>query len=203
MARDWEAQARFIMEMDPACKSIEEARDLYPVMEALRAYDEAHALYLRGEYYEARRISQEARAHTGIEIHPGAQIGQCLFIDHGMGVVIGETAEIGDYVHLYHGVTLGGVESLPQRRHPKLGNHVMVGAGATLLGAITIGDDAQIGAGAVVLQDVPAGATAIGVPARIIPAKTSQKAASEDPSVEQAPHDSTRKRNDSPKGDKQ
>lgn len=181
MTRDWDAQARFIMEMDPACKSMEEARDLYPVMEALRVYDEAHALYEKGEYYEARRISQEARAKTGIEIHPGAKIGKCLFIDHGMGVVIGETAEVGDYVHLYHGVTLGGVESLPKRRHPKVGNHVMIGAGATLLGAITIGDYAQIGAGAVVLQDVPAGATAIGIPARIISGKEKPQHPEDDP----------------------
>lgn len=166
--RDWEEQAHFIMEMDPACKTMQEAYDLYPVMDALRAYDEAHELYLAGKYYEARRISQDARARTGIEIHPGATIGKCLFIDHGMGVVIGETATVGDYVHMYHGVTLGGVESLEGKRHPQVGNHVMIGAGATLLGAIHIGDGAKIGAGSVVLEDVPAGATAVGLPARVI-----------------------------------
>lgn len=158
------------MELDPACRSIEEATNLYPITDALASYDIAHEFYLRGEFYEARRISQDARNRTGIEIHPGAEIGRCFFIDHGMGVVIGETAKIGDFVHMYHGVTLGGVESIQGQRHPIVGNHVLIGANATLLGPIHIGDGAKIGAGAVVMHDVPAGATAVGVPARIIPA---------------------------------
>ena len=188
--RDWKEQAAYIMELDPACRSIEEATNLYPITDALASYDIAHELYLRGEFYEARRISQDARNRTGIEIHPGAEIGRCFFIDHGMGVVIGETAKIGDFVHMYHGVTLGGVESIQGQRHPIVGNHVLIGANATLLGPIHIGDGAKIGAGAVVMHDVPAGATAVGVPARIIPATqkdaTAKNEVSGDPSEDEA-----------------
>ena len=188
--RDWKEQAAYIMELDPACRSIEEATNLYPITDALASYDIAHEFYLRGEFYEARRISQDARNRTGIEIHPGAEIGRCFFIDHGMGVVIGETAKIGDFVHMYHGVTLGGVESIQGQRHPIVGNHVLIGANATLLGPIHIGGGAKIGAGAVVMHDVPAGATAVGVPARIIPATqkdaTAKNEVSGDPSEDEA-----------------
>lgn len=188
--RDWKEQAAYIMELDPACRSIEEATNLYAITDALASYDIAHEFYLRGEFYEARRISQDARNRTGIEIHPGAEIGRCFFIDHGMGVVIGETAKIGDFVHMYHGVTLGGVESIQGQRHPIVGNHVLIGANATLLGPIHIGDGAKIGAGAVVMHDVPAGATAVGVPARIIPATqkdaTAKNEVSGDPSEDEA-----------------
>lgn len=184
--RDWKEEAEYIMALDPACRSIEEATNLYPITDALSSYDIAHEFYLRGEFYEARRISQNARNRTGIEIHPGAEIGRCFFIDHGMGVVIGETAKIGDYVHMYHGVTLGGVESYDGQRHPIIGNHVLIGANATLLGPIHIGDGAKIGAGAVVMQDVPAGATAVGVPARILPAKLQANAPAADRCT--APH---------------
>lgn len=188
--RDWKEQAAYIMELDPACRSIEEATNLYPITDALASYDIAHEFYLRGEFYEARRISQDARNRTGIEIHPGAEIGRCFFIDHGMGVVIGETAKIGDFVHMYQGVTLGGVESIQGQRHPIVGNHVLIGANATLLGPIHIGDGAKIGAGAVVMHDVPAGATAVGVPARIIPATqkdaTAKNEVSGDPSEDEA-----------------
>lgn len=187
--RDWKEQAEYMMALDPACRSIEEATNLYPITDALSSYDIAHEFYLRGDFYEARRISQNARNRTGIEIHPGAEIGRCFFIDHGMGVVIGETAKIGDYVHMYHGVTLGGVESFPGQRHPIIGNHVLIGANATLLGPIHIGDGAKIGAGAVVMQDVPAEATAVGVPARILPVKLQNDAPSADRCT--APHRET------------
>ena len=187
--RDWKEQAEYMMALDPACRSIEEATNLYPITDALSSYGIAHEFYLRGDFYEARRISQNARNRTGIEIHPGAEIGRCFFIDHGMGVVIGETAKIGDYVHMYHGVTLGGVESFPGQRHPIIGNHVLIGANATLLGPIHIGDGTKIGAGAVVMQDVPAGATAVGVPARILPVKPQNDAPSADRCT--APHRET------------
>lgn len=166
--RDIEAQARYIMEQDPACKSLEEARNLYPVMDALLSYDIAHELYMQGRTYQARFLSHEARRRTGIEIHPGAEIGEFFFADHGMGIVIGETAKIGNNVHIYQNVTLGGVETISGQRHPIVGNNVIIGAGAIVLGPVHIGDGAKIGAGAVVMQDVPAGATAVGVPARII-----------------------------------
>ncbi len=164
----WRKEAEYIFEQDPACHSVEEAY-LYPGLVARQMHQKAREEYLVGNYYQARVISEEARRTTGIEIHPGAEIGDYLFIDHGMGIVIGETTIIKDRVTMYHGVTLGGVSTeLGSKRHPTIGNDVIIGAGATVLGNITIGDGAQIGAGAVVLKDVPAGATAVGVPARII-----------------------------------
>lgn len=178
--RDWDLQVAFVLAQDPACKSRREAEELYPVMTALRYYDRAHAFYLAGDTYQARALSQEARAKTGIEIHPGAEIGQPFFIDHGMGVVIGETAVVGDYCTLFHGVTLGGTGKDVGKRHPTVGNHVTIGAGATILGPITIGDHAKIGAGAVVLRDVPANATAVGVPAYIIPHSSEEREAEEE-----------------------
>lgn len=161
--------AKYILEVDPACHSLFEAMFMYPVTRALFSHRIANYFYRKGHRTLARWISQKARKRTGIEIHPGAQIGKYLFIDHGMGVVIGETAEVGDYVTMYHGVTLGGTGNEKEiKRHPTIGNHVMIGTGAKLLGPITIGDKAKIGANAVVLKNVPSGYTAIGVSARNI-----------------------------------
>ena len=161
--------AKYILEVDPACHSLFEAMFMYPVTRALVSHRIANYFYRKGHRTLARWISQKARKRTGIEIHPGAQIGKYLFIDHGMGVVIGETAEVGDYVTMYHGVTLGGTGNEKEiKRHPTIGNHVMIGTGAKLLGPITIGDKAKIGANAVVLKNVPSGYTAIGVSARNI-----------------------------------
>ena len=154
------------MECDPAAKSKIEVYFLYPHMIALRAYRKA--LWIHNHRFCARWLSQRARRKTGIEIHPGAQIGRGLFIDHGMGVVIGETAIIGDDCQLYHGVTLGGVGSQEVKRHPTLEDGVYVGSGAKCLGNITLGQNCRVGANAVVLKDVPKYATAVGVPARII-----------------------------------
>jgi serine O-acetyltransferase len=141
---------------------------LYASFWALALHRIAHFLSALGIPFVPRLISQVARLLTGIEIHPGARLGPGLFIDHGMGVVIGETAIVGANVLIYHGVTLGGVDSRPCRRHPLVGNDVVIGAGAKVLGPVTIGDGARIGAASVVLRDVPAGATAVGVPARIL-----------------------------------
>ena len=152
---------------DPAARSKIEVALGYPGVHAVWGYRFAHALWLRGGLFRlpARLFSQFVRVLTGIEIHPGAQIGPRLFIDHGMGVVIGETAIIGKDCMLYHGVTLGGTSLEAKKRHPTLGNNVVVGAGAKVLGPITIGDDARIGANAVVVRDLPAHHTAVGVPA--------------------------------------
>ena len=141
---------------------------LYPCIHALIAYRIGHFFYKHKCFFTARLISQISRFFTGIEIHPGATIGKGLFIDHGMGVVIGETAEVGDDVMLYHGVTLGGTGKHKGKRHPTVGNGVTIGAGAKVLGPIKIGDNAKIGANAVVLKEVPEGATAVGVPAKNI-----------------------------------
>jgi serine O-acetyltransferase len=157
------------MRRDPAARTRLEVALLYPSFHALVAYRLAHALWVRGWRLIGRFISQAARALTGIEIHPGATIGRRFFIDHGMGVVIGETAEIGDDVMLYHGVTLGGTSLNQGKRHPTLESGVIVGAGAKILGPVTIGANARIGANAVVVKDVPPGASAIGIPARVVP----------------------------------
>jgi serine O-acetyltransferase len=141
---------------------------LYASFWALALYRIAHFLSALGLPFVPRFLSQAARLLTGIEIHPGARIGPGMFIDHGMGVVIGETAIVGSNVLVYHGVTLGGVDSRPCRRHPLVGDNVMIGAGAKILGPVTIGDGAKIGAGSVVLGNVPSGATAVGVPAQIL-----------------------------------
>nr|WP_286673858.1 serine O-acetyltransferase EpsC [Clostridium sp. ZS6] len=153
---------------DPAAKSKIEVLLLYPCIHALIAYRISHFLYKHKFFFLARFISQLSRFLTGIEIHPGATIGRGLFIDHGMGVVIGETAEIGNDVILYHGVTLGGTGKDKGKRHPAVGNNVLIGAGAKVLGPINIGDNAKIGSNAVVLHDVPQGATTVGVSARNI-----------------------------------
>jgi len=156
-----------IKDRDPAIKSSMEVF-LYPSFKAIIRYRFAHKLYLKGHYFWARYISQRTVRKTGIEIHPGAQIGKGLFIDHGHGVVIGETAIVGDNVTLYQGVTLGGTGKEHGKRHPTVGNNVMIGAGAKILGSFTIGDNSKIGAGSVVLENVPANSTVVGVPGRIV-----------------------------------
>jgi serine O-acetyltransferase len=155
-------------ERDPAATSKLEVILTYAGFHALLAYRIAHRFHKWGIPIVPRAISQFARWLTGIEIHPAATIGKGFFIDHGMGVVIGETAEIGDYVTLFQGVTLGGTGKERGKRHPTLGNHVVVGAGAKILGGIKIGDNVKIGANSVVLKSVPANCTVIGVPGRII-----------------------------------
>ena len=151
---------------DPAVRSRIEVFFCYPGFHALLFYHLSHCLWRSGFRLLGRFVSHVGRMVTGIEIHPGAQIGRRLFIDHGMGVVIGETSVIGDDVTLYHQVTLGGVTWSPGKRHPTVGDGVVVGAGAQVLGPITVGRDARIGANAVVLKDVPPGATMVGIPAR-------------------------------------
>jgi len=158
---------RAAQKRDPAAKSFLEVLLLYQGLHALVAYRFAHILYKMKLFFLARFISQLARLTTGIEIHPGATIGKRLFIDHGMGVVIGETAVVGDGVLLYQGVTLGGTGVEQGKRHPTIGNNVVVGAGAKVLGNITIGDNSYIGSNAVVLKDVPSNSTVVGVPGRI------------------------------------
>ena len=152
---------------DPAARSKLEIFLLYPGVHAVLYHRVAHWLYRHRRFFLARCVSQWSRFWTGIEIHPGAQIGRRLVIDHGSGIVIGETAEIGDDCLLYQGVTLGGTGKDQGKRHPTLGNNVMVGSGAKVLGPLTVGDNARIAAGAVVLRAVPANSTAVGVPARI------------------------------------
>ena len=157
------------MRRDPAARTRLEVAFLYPSFHALVLHRLANALWRRNWRFLGRGVSQFARTLTGIEIHPGATIGKRFFIDHGMGVVIGETAEIGDDVMLYHGVTLGGTSLNHGKRHPTLESGVIVGAGAKILGPVTVGANARIGANAVVVKDVPAGASAVGVAARVIP----------------------------------
>jgi len=159
-----------VFERDPAATSRLEVILTYAGFHALAAYRVAHDLHAAGIPFLPRLISQVARILTGVEIHPAAKIGRGFFIDHGMGVVIGETAEIGNYVTLFQGVTLGGTGKERGKRHPTLGNHVVVGAGAKILGGIRIGDNVKIGANSVVLKSVPANSTVIGVPGRIIKA---------------------------------
>jgi serine O-acetyltransferase (EC 2.3.1.30) len=159
---------RSIKERDPAARSSLEVLLLYSGLHAVIYYRIAHWLYMHKRYFLARWVSQHAKFKTGIEIHPGAKIGKGLFIDHGTGVVIGETTEIGDYCTLYQGVTLGGTGKDKGKRHPTLGNNVMVGAGAKILGPFKVGDNAKVGANALVLSEVPPNATAVGVPARIV-----------------------------------
>ena len=159
---------RIIRERDPAARSALEVYFLYPGLRAVISHRRAHWFYNHGMKFIARWISQRSRHKTGIEIHPGAKIGKGLFIDHGTGVVIGETAEIGDNCTIYQGVTLGGTGKDRGKRHPTLGNNVMVGSGAKVLGPFTVHDNVQIAANAVVLEEIPANSTAVGIPARIV-----------------------------------
>ena len=157
-----------VFHRDPAARNGLEVILNYPGLHAVMLHRAAHKLWQKDFKLTARLISTFSRWLTGIEIHPGAKIGRRFFIDHGMGVVIGETAEIGDDVTLYHGVTLGGTTWNKGKRHPTLGNNVVVGAGAKVLGPVTIAHDARVGSNAVVTKDVPAGATAVGIPGRVI-----------------------------------
>ncbi len=166
--KNMQAELTSIRERDPAADSNAEIALLYSGYHAVLAYRVAHILHVRGYKVAARLISQTAKFFTGIEIHPGATIGKGLFIDHGTGVVIGETAEIGDNCTLYQGVTLGGTGKDIGKRHPTLGNNVMVGAGAKILGPFKVGDNSKIAANAVVLSEVPSDSTAVGIPARVV-----------------------------------
>lgn len=156
-----------IKERDPAIKTAKEVF-LYPSFKAIMRYRIAHKLYLRKHYFLARWISQRAARKTGIEIHPGATIGKGLFIDHGHGVIIGETAILGDNITLYQGVTLGGTGKEQGKRHPTVGDNVMISAGAKVLGSFTVGSNSKIGAGSVVLSEVPPNSTVVGVPGRVV-----------------------------------
>ncbi len=169
MARGLRATLESIRARDPAARSLAEILFLYPGLRALAFHRIAHSFWLAGLTFLARFVAEIGRWLSGIEIHPGAKIGARLFIDHGTGVVIGETAIIGDDVTLYHGVTLGGVavDNATGRRHPILQDKVIVGAGAQVLGAITVGIGARVGANAVVVKDVPPGVTVVGIPAQI------------------------------------
>ena len=160
--------ARNIQRKDPAARSVLEVILLYPGFHILVYHRIAHGLYQPKRFCLARWVSQHGRRRTGIEIHPGATIGRCLFIDHGMGIVFGETCEIGDNCTIYHGVTLGGTGKDTGKRHPTLGNNVLIGAGTKVLGPVYIGDNARIGAGSVVLCNLPANCTAVGVPAEVV-----------------------------------
>lgn len=157
-----------VKERDPAARSSLEIFFLYPGVKALRMYRRAHYFWEKGHPFIARYISQKCARKTGIEIHPGAKIGKRLVIDHGHGIVIGETAEIGDDVLLYQGVTLGGTGKDTGKRHPTIGNNVMISAGAKVLGPIKVGDNARVAAGAVVLKEVPPNSTVVGVPAKVV-----------------------------------
>ena len=160
---------RTILERDPAALSPLQVLFCYPGLHALAFHRAAHWCWIQGWYGFARWVSHIGRFCTGIEIHPAARIGRRVFIDHATGVVIGQTAEVGNDVVIFHGVTLGGVAMTPGKRHPTVGDHVMIGAGAKVLGPITVGTGVKIGANAVVVKDVPCGNVAIGVPARLLP----------------------------------
>lgn len=156
-----------IKDRDPAMKADKEVF-LYPSFWAIWKYRKAHKYYQKGKFYKARKISQRAAKKTGIEIHPGAQIGKGFFIDHGHGVVIGETTIIGDNVTIYQGVTLGGTGKEQGKRHPTIGDNVMISTGAKVLGSFTIGAGSKIGAGSVVLEEVPPNSTVVGIPGRVV-----------------------------------
>lgn len=167
MFQNIKEEIRIIRERDPAIHSSMEVF-LYPSFKVMLHYRLAHKLYMKKHYFLARYISQRGVRKTGIEIHPGAQIGKGFFIDHGNGVIIGETTIIGDNVTLYQGVTLGGTGKEHGKRHPTIGNNVMISAGAKVLGSFTIGDNSKIGAGSVVLSEVPPNSTVVGVPGRVV-----------------------------------
>ncbi len=166
--RQWREDVGCVFERDPAARNRFEVITTYPGVQAIMAYRLAHRLWRRDLRYLARLLAYLARAWTNIEIHPAATIGRRFFIDHGAGVVIGETAEVGDDVTLYHGVTLGGTSWTKGKRHPTLGNGVVVGAGAKVLGPITVEERAKVGANSVVIRDVPKGRTVVGIPAKVV-----------------------------------
>ncbi len=168
MFKRFKSDIRCVLDRDPAARNALEVFLCYPGFRAVRTHRVTHFLHTHGFKLLARLISQCSRRTTGIEIHPGAVIGDRFFIDHGMGVVIGETAVIGDDVTIYQGVTLGGTGKDTGKRHPTIGSHVMIASGAKVLGPFRVGDCAKIGAGAVVLKEVPAGATVVGVPGRVV-----------------------------------
>ena len=174
MFRKISKDIEYIMENDPAATSKIEVFLLYPSIHARLVHMLSHFLYNHKHFFTARLISQIARFLTGIEIHPGAKLGEGILIDHGMGVVIGETAEVGDRVTIYHGSTLGGTGKDSGKRHPTVGSDVIIGAGAKVLGPINIGSNSKIGANAVVIKDVPEGATVVGVAANVVRLKGSK-----------------------------
>lgn len=164
----WGEDVQAIFDHDPAARSIPEVLILYPGFHAVQMHRIAHRRWTRGRRFSARLVSHLNRMFTGIEIHPGATIGRRFVIDHGMSIVIGETTEIGDDVMLYQGVTLGGTSLAHRKRHPTIGDRVVVGAGAKVLGAVTVGTGARVGAGAIVVKDVPPGATVVGLSGRVL-----------------------------------
>ena len=168
MFKDLKETIQAYMARDPAARSPLEVYFLYPGLKATRSHRRAHWFYEHNMKFIARMISQASRHRTGIEIHPGAKIGKRLVIDHGMGIVIGETAEIGDDCLLYHGVTLGGTGKDTGKRHPTIGNNVLIGTGAKVLGPFKVGDNSRIAANSVVLSEVPPDSTAVGIPARVV-----------------------------------
>ncbi len=159
---------RAVFDRDPAVRSVFEVIFCYPGFHAMLFYRLSHWLWHKNRTFMGRFVSHLGRFFTGIEIHPGAKIGRGFFIDHGMGVVIGETAEIGENCTLYHGVTLGGTSWAKEKRHPTLGNNVVVGSGAKILGPFNVGDDSKIGSNSVVVKEVPATATVVGIPGRVV-----------------------------------
>lgn len=167
MIKHIKEEFQVIKERDPAIKSPMEVL-LYPSFRVMLSYRRAHKLYEKGHYFWARYLSQRAARKTGIEIHPGAVIGKGFFIDHGSGVIIGETAVVGDNVTLYQGVTLGGTGKETGKRHPTIGDNVMISAGAKIIGSFTVGENSKIGAGSVVIEEVPPNCTVVGVPGRIV-----------------------------------
>lgn len=166
--QDMKEDIQTVFAKDPAARSLPEVLTCYPGLHALWAHRVSHWLWTRKRTFSARGFSHLSRVLTGVEIHPGARIGRRVFIDHGMGVVIGETTEIGDDVLIYKGVVLGGTSLEKQKRHPTIGDHVVLGTGTTVLGPVAIGDSVRIGAGSVVIDSVPPGSTVVGVPGRIV-----------------------------------
>lgn len=164
----WKDDVKTVLERDPAPKSFSEALMFSPGLHAILIHRVSHRLYLKGEYKIARLLNYWGRVLTGADVHPGATIGQGFFIDHATGVVIGETSIIGDHVSIFQGVTLGGVSTSKEKRHPTIEDNVIIGAGATVLGDIVIGKNSKIGAGSVVVKDVPPNSTVVGVPGKVV-----------------------------------
>jgi serine O-acetyltransferase len=164
----WKDDVRTVLERDPAPKSFSEALMFSPGLHAILIHRLSHRFYMKGEYKLARLLNYWARVLTGADIHPGATIGKGFFIDHATGVVVGETTIIGDNVSIFQGVTLGGVSTLKEKRHPTIGDNVIIGAHATVLGDIVVGESSKIGAGSVVVKDVPPNSTVVGIPGKIV-----------------------------------